>query len=360
MSVWARHWALTQSVGGEGASRAARRCVLNDLADWMIGDDAVECCPTIETIAFDTGFNRQTVMKAIAALIEQGLVTRRFEWEGLKKYAYYRFVGYVPSEWKNTLRPDAKHPEGPRFKTTEKSDVRKAGSTKSCTTEGMKSRTTEGTKSHTHGGTKFRTVPGNKQGITGNEQGSFSPAFACDAPADGVAHKTGVTPSPDDWASLLAEPAPVEDDYPADLFGDVIPDPAPDAAPASKPAPKRSTRAKPKRLCPFDLDSVIPDEWRDAFAADYPTLDLAAEFRKFVGWHVAKGNTYADWKAAFRNWLGNAVKFQARDRNYSKDNRHDVQASRQGSILTPQSEYDYAEGLRIFEARRAARRARDA
>ncbi len=205
-----------------------------------------------------------------------------------------------------------------------------------------------------------------EQGIEqGREQGSFSPAFACDAPAEGVAHKTGVTPSPDDWASLLAEPAPVEDDYPADLFSDV--DPATAKVPAPKPrtnartsSSSTSSRAKPKRLCPFDLDAVIPDEWRDAFAADYPTLDLAAEFRKFVGWHVAKGNTYADWKAAFRNWLGNAVKFQARDRNYLKDNRHDVQASRQGSILTPQSEYDYAEGLRIFEARRAARRARDA
>lgn len=181
-----------------------------------------------------------------------------------------------------------------------------------------------------------------EQGIEqGKEQGNVvTPALEKPTPKTGHP-ENGVGPSPDDWASLLAEPAP-------------------DAAPASKPAPKRSTRAKPKRLCPFDLDSVIPDEWRDAFAADYPTLDLAAEFRKFVGWHVAKGNTYADWKAAFRNWLGNAVKFQARDRNYSKDNRHDVQASRQGSILTPQSEYDYAEGLRIFEARRAARRARDA
>ncbi len=165
---------------------------------------------------------------------------------------------------------------------------------------------------------------------------------------------------PSGWASLLAEQAPVEDDYPADLFADTIPTPtpAPDTAPASKP--KRATRSRSKTLCPFDLAATLPAEWRDAFAADFPSLDLGEEFRKFVGWHLAKGNAYADWKAAFRNWLGNAVKFQARDRNYSKDNRHDVQASRQGSILTPQSEYDYAEGLRIFEARRAARRARDA
>ena len=173
MSVWARHWALAQRVGGEGASRAARRCVLNDLADWMVGEDAVECCPTIEAIAFDTGLNRQTVMKAVAALVEQGIVSRRFEWQGLKKRAYYRFIGYEPSEWKGSLRPDVKNPEGPRFKNSESPDVRNPEGTKSHTTEGTKSRTTEGTKSHTTEGTKSRTVTGNKQGITGNEQGFF-------------------------------------------------------------------------------------------------------------------------------------------------------------------------------------------
>ena len=321
MSVWARHWALTQSVGGEGASRAARRCVLNDLADWMIGDDAVECCPTIETIAFDTGFNRQTVMKAIAALIEQGLVTRRFEWEGLKKYAYYRFVGYVPSEWKNTLRPDAKHPEGPRFKTTEKSYVRKAGSTKSCTTEGMKSRTTEGTKSHTHGGTKFRTVPGNKQGITGNEQGSFSPASR-EAPAPVTVPKTGRSDD-DEWASLLSEadtdpahdldvlgePAPLPDDEPVLLH---VPAPAPEQA-AKAPKAKKSTRAKPKTRSPFGEADSCPAEWLDVFAPEFPSVNVELEFKSFVGYRTAKGTAFADWRAAFRNWLTNAVKYQARD-----------------------------------------------
>lgn len=314
MSVWARHWALTQSVGGEGASRAARRCVLNDLADWMIGDDAVECCPTIETIAFDTGFNRQTVMKAIAALIEQGLVTRWFEWEGLKKYAYYRFVGYVPSEWKNALRPDAKHPQGPRFKTTEKSDVRKAGSTKSCTTEGMKSRTTEGTKSHTHGGTKFRTVPVNKQGITGNEQGSFSPASR-EAPAPVTVPKTGRSDDAE-WAALLSE---VDTDPAADLdaLGEPVllhvEAPAPEQV-AKTPAKKKSTRAKPKTRCPVDVDNpCMPEEWRPKFESDFPTLDIDAEFRSFVRFHASKGNVFADWKAAFMNWLDKAVKYQARD-----------------------------------------------
>lgn len=190
MSVWARHWALAQSVGGEGASRAARRCVLNDLADWMIGEDAVECSPTIEMISFDTGFNRQTVMKALAALVDQGLVSRRYEWEGLKKRAFYSFVGYVPNEWKNSLRPEVRNPEGPRFRTYESSEVRNPGGPKSHTTDGTKSRTTQGTKSHTSGGTKFRTDTGNKQGITGNEQGMFfveSPSGDFDdAPPAGV------------------------------------------------------------------------------------------------------------------------------------------------------------------------------
>lgn len=298
--------------------------------------------PSADTLAEETRLNRKTVFSALTSLCEGGLIVRSCR-SGQGRRNQYEL----------------------RIDSTENGTYQKRNDPKTERSSSQKrdfESTENGTSNVPNLGHEYRREERREKN---NEERSFSPAFACDAPADGVAHKTGVTPSPDDWASLLAEPAPVEDDYPADLFSDV--DPATAKVPAPKPrtnartsSSSTSSRAKPKRLCPFDLDAVIPDDWRDAFAADYPTLDLAAEFRKFVGWHVAKGNTYADWKAAFRNWLGNAVKFQARDRNYSKDNRHDVQASRQGSILTPQSEYDYAEGLRIFEARRAARRARDA
>ena len=47
MSVPARKWALSKRTGS-----SARRAVLNCLADWMIGENAVECWPSIDTIVF--------------------------------------------------------------------------------------------------------------------------------------------------------------------------------------------------------------------------------------------------------------------------------------------------------------------
>mgnify|MGYP001127991107 CR=1 FL=1 len=48
MSVPARKWALSKRTGS-----SARRAVLNCLADWMIGENAVECWPSIDTIVFE-------------------------------------------------------------------------------------------------------------------------------------------------------------------------------------------------------------------------------------------------------------------------------------------------------------------
>ena len=64
MSVPARKWALSKRTGS-----SARRAVLNCLADWMIGENAVECWPSIDTIVFETEMNRKTVMKATAELV---------------------------------------------------------------------------------------------------------------------------------------------------------------------------------------------------------------------------------------------------------------------------------------------------
>lgn len=269
-----------------------------------LNDETGLCCPSISLLRKETEVGSDnTIRAALSRLREKGLVswTREIEDGCVKRTLYTLNLDASKGEPASAIEPTS---------AIEVPQPLKGGTS---TIEGGYFNGCAGVPQPLKENKEIEQ--GKEQG---REQGSFSPAFACDAPADGVAHKTGVTPSPDDWASLLAEPAPMEDDYPADLFSDV--DPATAKVPAPKPrtnartsSSSTSSRAKPKRLCPFDLDAVIPDDWRDAFAADYPTLDLAAEFRKFVGWHVAKGNTYADWKAAFRNWLGNAVKFQARD-----------------------------------------------
>lgn len=99
MSVPARFWALAQDTKG------SERQVLNCLADWMIGNDAVVCWPSVETIAFETGCNRQTVMKATASLKQAGLITKKRRLVNDEWRMHYTLVGYVPSEWVNTERP---------------------------------------------------------------------------------------------------------------------------------------------------------------------------------------------------------------------------------------------------------------
>ena len=342
MSIWARHWALAQSVGGEGASRAARRCVLLDLADWMIGDDATECRPTIETLAFDTGFNRQTVMKALAALVEQGLVTRRYEWEGLKKFAYYRFVGYVPKEWQGSLRPDSAHPEGPRFKTSENTDIRNPEGTKSRTTEGTKSHTSQGTKSRTHEGTKSRTVPGSIHGITRNSHGvgSAHAETTCLDTNPNPAQFEGV-PFPDFEETsddeLFAAELIKADKAKAELA------PEPEAKPKSR---TRKTTAKKADAWPVEDDGVDADT-REAYLS-VRKAKRVGPFTPKAYEQLAKQATKhgVSVKVALEKCIESGWVFPY-DSLFEKEKNHGKtqQSQQKSAFLRPQSEIDYTYGL---------------
>jgi hypothetical protein len=46
-------------------------------------------------------------------------------------------------------------------------------------------------------------------------------------------------------------------------------------------------------------------QWPTALAVIKAGGSLEEEFEKFRDWHTAKGNTFIDWKAAFRTWLRN-------------------------------------------------------
>jgi hypothetical protein len=37
---------------------------------------------------------------------------------------------------------------------------------------------------------------------------------------------------------------------------------------------------------------------------------VAKEFDKFRNYHQSKGSVFADWLAAWRNWVGNAIEFE--------------------------------------------------
>ena len=154
MSVPARFWALAQDTKG------SERQVLNCLADWMIGNDAVVCWPSVETIAFETGCNRQTVMKATASLKQAGLITKKRRLVNDEWRMHYTLVGYVPSEWVNTEWPTFESTENRKY---EKPDLQDYVRTGNSTSESQKNRTSESTAFRTLESTENRTRTGNNK-----------------------------------------------------------------------------------------------------------------------------------------------------------------------------------------------------
>ena len=219
MSVPARKWALSKRTGS-----SARRAVLNCLADWMIGENAVECWPSIDTIVFETEMNRKTVMKATAELVALGLIGKRKVID-IERHCWqtrYTFIGYVPKEWVKAERPgeelSSHAKESPKNGTYQKRYVPKTESTKNGTEVHTKNGTKVGPKNGTIESPKFGTRTGIEQGITGIRQ-------------EGKAHASRslpVAPPPpglDDeaeaeaeWNDLTARAALEADSMPEDVF----------------------------------------------------------------------------------------------------------------------------------------------
>lgn len=188
-------------------------------------------------------------------------------------------------------------------------------------------------------------VPKAEQGREqGREQGKFS-GVSDDAPP-----------------TLFEDETPLPDDVPPWLFDDL---PVTDPAPASKPATK-----KPKR------SRAASDAWPvegDGIDADTRAAYLAVRKAKRVGPFTAKayeqikaqgekfGRSMAETIGVCigRGWVY-PYDSALQQSNSTNGKNNGIQDDRRGFVLTPQSEYDYEAGLRMFEERRAARRARDA
>lgn len=79
-----------------------------------------------------------------------------------------------------------------------------------------------------------------------------------------------------------------------------------------KPAQRKRQR-KPATECPSEIE--ITDamyDWANGKGLDDGTV--ASETEEMLAYHRAKGNTWSDWKAAWRTWMLRAVKFR-RERN---------------------------------------------
>lgn len=75
---------------------------------------------------------------------------------------------------------------------------------------------------------------------------------------------------------------------------------------------RAKARAKPRTALP--LSWTLSEQGR-AYAAEagFGHGPTDREARAFANYHRAKGNTMADWEAAWRTWINNACKFAHRD-----------------------------------------------
>lgn len=119
-----------------------------------------------------------------------------------------------------------------------------------------------------------------------------------------------------------------------------------DEKPITKEKSKAKTsRRKPSTPCPWDEGSPIPDDLDDWAAENYPTVNAREEFRKFVGWALSKDMRYARWDQAFRNWMGNALKFsQQRGGNGGGNYRPRRQPTCPGDWEKEYANADYTRG----------------
>lgn len=75
---------------------------------------------------------------------------------------------------------------------------------------------------------------------------------------------------------------------------------------ADAPQPKR---AKKERKNATALSSDFQPDWMAATKVGLSRVEAEREFQKFKNWATAKGQTYVDWQAAWRNWCINAARY---------------------------------------------------
>ena len=295
-----------------------------------LNDDTGLCCPSISLLRKETEVGSDnTIRAALARLREKGLVswTREIEDGCVKRTLYTLHLDTAKVEPTSTTKPTS---------AIEVPQPMKWGAS-----------TVDGGYFNGCAGVP-QPLNGNKEIEHGKEQGMFfveSPSGDFD----------------DAPPTLFEDETPPPDDVPPWLFDDL---PVTDPAPASKPATKKPKRSRAAaNAWPVEGDS-IDAETRAAY--------IAVRKAKRVGPFTAKA--YEQIKAQGEKFGRSMVEtlgicigrgwvypydsaFQQTTMN-GKSNG--IQEDRRGFVLTPQSEYDYEAGLRMFEERRAARRARDA
>lgn len=298
MSVPARFWALAQDTKG------SERQVLNCLADWMVGNDAVVCWPSVETIAFETGCNRQTVMKATASLKQAGLITKKRRLVNDEWRMHYTLVGYVPSEWVNTERPTFESTGNRKY---EKPDLQDSVRTGNSTSESQKNRTSESTAFRTLESTENRTRTGNNKEDKERNKERFMRTSGNSSANAAVASAQAQTPYPEDFDQSLFDEAMLATQD-SEQAPEALPDPDADLP------PKKQRRSQQPRV-PFP--ETLPDDWAEAAKIARPDIDPQRVFLKLRARYAptTTKKTLATWKREFMNWIGKEFAYDNRYRS---------------------------------------------
>lgn len=264
------------------------------------------CCPSIGLLRKETEVGSEnTIRSALTRLRERGLVswTREIENGAVKRTLYTLHLDTSTDAPTSAIEPTSATEVPQQLKGgTSMADV---GSLNGC----------RGVPQPLKGNMEIEHRKEHR-----NKQGSVLPA-----PLEAETPCVDTNPNPAPFDDV---PFPDFEEPSYDALFDLE---SPTPEPAPEPVKPKRSRAKPKTRCPFDAEEpCMPEEWRPKFEADFPTLDIDAEFRSFVRFHTSKGTVFADWKSALMNWLDKAVKFQARD------------AARTGGAARPTSNFKRA------------------
>lgn len=106
------------------------------------------------------------------------------------------------------------------------------------------------------------------------------------------------------------------------LFADSLP--ATTAVSPSRKTGKRLAREESAWPDGFELDG---DLHRYAEDAGIPFQEIPTLWERFKNHHQAKGTRFKDWRAAWRTWVGNEIKF-SRDRRPNGSGMHNTPSGR--------------------------------
>lgn len=80
-------------------------------------------------------------------------------------------------------------------------------------------------------------------------------------------------------------------------------------------APEKKSSKKPQTEYPADF---YPNQTGLDLAAKHH-MDVASQLERFQDHHLARGNTFSDWQAAWRTWCGNAQSFSRAPTSIGRD-----------------------------------------